>query len=134
MLKTILTAACASALLAGGAAFAQSASSPQGSTVKDPARMEKPAWTNPSDATTQPYPSKSGAPSGFDEAEKKAMDPASGKRDRTMGSTDRGRSGASAGASSIAPQCASMAREEEVTRCLNRHMADLAARGESPTR
>lgn len=140
MLKAILSAACASALLAG-AAFAQSASPPtQDSTVKDPARMEKPGWTGQGSAT-QPYPSKSGTPSGLDKTEQKAMDKASGKamdqRQKTMGSKmDRGPTGAAAGAStsSIAPECSGMAREEEVTRCLNRHMAEMAARGQSPSR
>jgi hypothetical protein len=155
MLRTILSAACASALLAG-AAYAQSASSPtQDSTVKDPARMEKPGWTNQSGAQTQPYPSKSGTPSAFDKQEQKAMDAVSGdkamdRRHKNMSSDekamdrrhkttdskmDRSRSTSSAGAStsSIAPECSSMAREEEVTRCLNRHMAELAARGEAPT-
>ena len=140
MLKTILSAACASALLAG-AAFAQSASSPQDSTVKDPARMEKPGWTNQG-SSTQPYPSKSGAPSGFDKSEQRAMDAASGKatmdrRNKSSASkaSSRGATGASAGSSSsIAPQCSSMGREEDMTRCLNRHMAELAERGESPQR
>jgi hypothetical protein len=169
MLRTILSAACASALLAG-AAYAQSASSPtQDSTVKDPARMEKPGWTNQSGAQTQPYPSKSGTPSAFDKQEQKAMDAVSGdkamdrrhksmsseekamdRRHKSMSSDekamdrrhkttdskmDRSRSTSSTGAStsSIAPECSSMAREEEVTRCLNRHMAELAARGEAPT-
>jgi hypothetical protein len=134
MLKTILSAACASALLAG-AAFAQSASpTTQDSTVKDPARMEKPSWTGQGSAT-QPYPSKSGTPSGFDKSEQKAMDPA-GRSDKTMSSrTDRSRTGTTAGASSsIAPECSGMAREEEVTRCLNRHMAEMAQRGQSPSR
>lgn len=131
MLKTILSAACASALLAG-AAFAQSASSPtQDSTVKDPARTEKPAWTGQG-PNTQPYPSKSGTPSGFDRAEQKAMDDKAMSRDRKMSKTQRG---ATAGASStIAPECSDLATEQEVTRCLNRHMADLAERGQSPTR
>jgi hypothetical protein len=138
MLKTILSAACASALLAG-AAYAQSASSPtQDSTVQDPARMEKPGWTNQGGAKTQAYPSKSGVPSGFDKAEQKAMDGVSGDRtkagDRKMSKT-RSTTGASAGASSsIAPECAGMTSEQETTRCLNRHMAELAARGQSPTR
>ena len=139
MLKTILSAACASALFAG-AAFAQSASSPtQDSTVKDPARMEKPSWTGQGSAT-QPYPSKSGTPSGFDKQEQKAMDAASGKTmdsrgKTTSSSTDRSRTGTAAGASSsIAPECSGMSREEEVTRCLNRHMAEMAQRGQSPSR
>jgi hypothetical protein len=139
MLKTILSAACASALLAG-AAFAQSASSPQDSTVKDPARMEKPGWAaGQSGANTQAYPSQSGTPSAFDKAERKAMDERSGaatmdRSRRTSTSSSSSTMGASAGASSgsLAPECSGIGREEEVTRCLNRHMADLAQRGESP--
>ena len=132
MLKTILSAACASALLAG-AAFAQSASSPtQDSTIKDPARMEKPPASHMDGAKTQPYPSRSGTPSGFDKSEQKAMDDKAMSRDRKMSRTQRG---TTAGASSsIAPQCSGLATEQEVTRCLNRHMAELAERGQSPTR
>lgn len=133
MLKTILSAACASALFAG-AAFAQSATTPQDSTLKDPARMEKPAWTNQG-PNTQPYPSKSGTPSAFDKAEKKAMDAASGgkatDRDRRMSRT-RSSSGTAAGASSAAifPECSDAGPPpEEVTRCLNRNMAQALQRG-----
>lgn len=165
MMKTLLSAACAAALLAAGGAYAQSGSNtgrtsptpgmstttdnPQSSTVKDPARMEKPGWSQQSGANTQAYPSKSGTPSAFDKAEKKAMDGVSGARkedrmgrkddrmgrDRSNRMSDRS-SGSAAGASSsaLAPECANMAREEEVTRCLNRHMADMAQRGETMSR
>ena len=97
MLKTILAATCASALLAG-TALAGSA----GHSTKADHSGVKSGERNPAHAP------------------------------RTT--TDRARPGAAAGASSqsVAPECGGMASEEEVTRCLNRHMAQMAERGVGP--
>lgn len=89
MLKIILSAACASALLAG-TALAEQAS--------HPSKLDRPSAKS---AQTGAVHSRAGA-------------------------------GAAAGASSqsLAPECRDMASEEETTRCLNRHMAQMVERGD----